>query len=147
MNTIENGLRPHVPNHLAHVPTFMSQHHVDMMNALLAGAGAVQEMCASLGGRRVLTYDLTGGPDGDTVHWTMTLEDTVQFSLDRPSHPDVIFTGDWSRMIRATRGAQAGAPQDPGLTVHGDTDLVAQVSSILAAARDVAAVPVTFPEV
>jgi hypothetical protein len=147
VNSIETSLCPRATNLPVARPTFMSQQHVDLMNALLKDADAVKEMCASLEARRVLTYDLTGGPDGDTVHWTMTIEATVQFSLDRPSHADVVLTGDWSRMIRASRGAQTGAPQDPGLTVHGDMALVAQVSSILATARDVAAVPVTFPAV
>lgn len=131
----------------AATPMFMSQQHLDQMNDLLQSADAVKEMCASLGARRVMTYDLTGGPGGHTVHWTVTLDDTVQFSLDRPSHPDIVLSGDWSRLVRASRGAHAGDPQDPGLTVHGDTAMLTQVVSILDVARGAAAVPVTFPDV
>jgi hypothetical protein len=125
----------------------MSQQHLDVMNQLLQRAVAVKEICASLGSRRVMTYDLTGGPDGQPVHWTVTLDDTVQFSLDRASDPDVVLSGDWSRMIRASRSAQAGDPQDPGLTVHGDTAILTEVGTVLEVARGAAAVPVTFPEV
>ena len=127
-------------------PTFMSQQHLDLMNALLRNADLVKETCASLSARRVVRYDLTGGPGGQTVHWTVTLDDTVQFSLDRPSDPDVVLSGDWSRMVRASQAAQAGDSQVPGLTVHGDASVLAQVVSVLEVARGAAAVPVTFPE-
>jgi ubiquinone biosynthesis protein UbiJ len=126
---------------------FMSQEHVDVMNALLQDAPTVEAACAALGGPRTLTYDLAGGPDGGAVTWTMRLDRTVQFSLDRADDADVVFSGDWTRMIQATKGGRSGEAVDPGLTVSGDLQLVAQVGAVLDVARQVAAVPVTFPEV
>jgi hypothetical protein len=128
-------------------PLFMSQEHVDLMNALLEDAPTVQEACQVLGAPRTMTYELADGPGGADVHWTVRLDRTVRFSLDRPSDPDVLLAGDWTRMIRATVAARNGEVLDPGVTVTGDPALLAQVDAVLEVARAVAAVPVTFPEV
>ncbi|MBP2367501.1 hypothetical protein JOF36_003197 [Pseudonocardia parietis] len=93
---------------------FMSPEHIAAMNALLEDAPAVRAECARLPRPRVVSYALTDGPDGQVVHWTMTFSDTIRFSLEKASAPDVRFVGDWARMIRATSAGRDGTQVDPG---------------------------------
>ena len=125
---------------------FMSQEHVDLMNALLAPSEDVRAACAQLAGPRTLGYALTDGPDGADVHWRVTCADTVRFSLDA-GPADVLLVGDWAQMIRASRATRDGEVIDAGVRVEGDASVVGEVGRILEVARSVAVVDVSFPEV
>ena len=94
-----------------------------------------------------MSYDLADGPSSATVHWTMTFERTVRFSLDRPAEPDVILVGDWAQMVRSARAGRDGQSVDPGVTVAGNADVLAEIGPAFDAARSVATIPVEFPEV
>ena len=124
----------------------MSQQHVDAMNALLADSAVVREACAKLPRPATMGYRLTDGPQGQTVHWSIELADTVRFSLeDRPA--DVLMVGDWAQMIRATKASREDRVADPGVRVEGDGDVLLDVMSVLSTARSVATLPVEIPEV
>lgn len=125
---------------------FMSQQHVERMNQLLAASAEVRAACASLPAPRVLGYRLTNGPGGQTVHWRMSFQDTVQFQLeDLPS--DVLYVGDWSLMIRASRSSREKEAVDPQVVVEGDPAVLAEIGPVMAVARTVATLDVHFPEV
>lgn len=126
---------------------FMSQEHVDVMNALLIDNEAVKEACRGLGVPRALSYDLTDGPGGSLVHWGVLLGNTLQFSLERPENPDVVLAADWSAMILATQAGRNGEVLDAGVTVTGDAALLARIDAVLEVARPIGAVPVVFPDV
>lgn len=126
---------------------FMSPQHVAAMNELLDASAEVRAACAALPEPRAMGYELTNGPDGETVHWTVSFNGTVQFSLDRAERADVGFKGDWAQMIRATRANRDGGAVDPGVTVAGDPAALAEIGPVLERARSVATLPVEFPEV
>ena len=124
----------------------MSPEHVAIMNARLLDADAVRAACAELEKPLTLGYELTDGPDGETVFWTMAFEDTVRFSLD--SEPaDLLFKGDWARMIRTTMASRRGEQDDPGLETVGDLEVMTTVAPAFAAAQAVGTVAVQFPDV
>jgi hypothetical protein len=125
----------------------MSQEHVDAMNALLRDSELVREACRALPTPRTWTYELAGGPGGQVVNWTVRFADTVEFSLGKPAgRADVVFTGDWARMMRATKAARAGRALDAGATVAGDGVVLAMSRPVLEVARGVATLPVDFPD-
>lgn len=125
---------------------FMSQEHVDRMNALLAGSEEVRAVCAGLSAPRAMAYRLTDGPAGRTVYWRVSFDQTVRFELiDGPA--DVAFVGDWAQMIRATRAGRGGEEVDPGVRVEGNEVVLAEIGPVLELARSVATIPVDFPEV
>jgi hypothetical protein len=125
---------------------FMSQEHVDRMNALLVDSVEVLAACAHLPRPFAMAYRLADGPDGHVVHWRMSFGETVRFDLlGEPA--DVVLAGDWQRMIRASSAGRDGEVVDPGLTVEGDATLLKQVGPVLEVARGVATLPVHFPEV
>ena len=126
----------------------MSQEHVDAMNALLRDSEVVREACRSLPVPRTWAYTLADGPDGTVVHWTVRFADTVEFAVGEPEvRADVVFTGDWARMVRSTRDGREGRPTDPGVTVTGDPAVLAETGPVLEVARAVATLPVELPDV
>ncbi|PKW16227.1 hypothetical protein [Saccharopolyspora spinosa] len=126
---------------------FMSVEHVAAMNKLLQDAPDVRSACTQLSRARVVSYLLTGGPNGEEVHWTITFGDTVQFSLEEASSPDARFVGDWTQMIRAVSAGRGGAQVDAGVSIDGDGSVLAGINTTLETARAVATVPVEFPSV
>ena len=125
---------------------FMSQEHVDRMNALIESSAEVRTASAQLSAPRTLAYRLIDGPGGADVHWRVACRDTVRFSLD-DGPADVVLVGDWAQMIRSSRAARDGAVVDPGLRVEGDPSVLAEVGPVLEVARTVATIDVRFPEV
>lgn len=124
---------------------FMSQQHVDRMNALLESSAEVRSACSQLPAPRTLAYRLAEGPDGRDVHWRVTCRDTVQFSLD-DGPADLVLVGGWAQMIRSSRAARDGEAVDAGVSVEGDPAVLAEVGPVLAVARTAATVDVRFPE-
>ncbi|MEU9886717.1 hypothetical protein [Sphaerisporangium sp. NPDC051011] len=128
-------------------PLFMSAEHVEAINERLAASPAVAEATATLSRSYDLAYELSGGPDGETVHWSVHLgRDGVRFSLEAPPSADLTFVGDHIRMVRASRAARAGKDLDPGVEVIGDMIVFEQVAGVMAAAQREATVPVRWPE-
>ena len=125
---------------------FMSPEHVAAMNAILEADENVRAACAELEKPVTLGYRLTDGPDGETVHWRMTFTDTVRFSLD-DTEADLLLTGDWATMVRASRAQREGQVIDPGVVPTGDLSAIQATSRVFALAQAVATVPVAFPEV
>ena len=125
----------------------MSQAHCDAMNAATRNSEAVREACASLPRSLSLTYQLSGGPDGEIVHWTVRFDETVTFSLEPSPSADITITGDWARVVRASRAARDGAADDSGSSASGETALLVHTSRALDAARRVAVFEVNFPDV
>jgi hypothetical protein len=124
----------------------MSPEHEAAMNQLLDGADSVRAACVELDEPFILGYELTDGPDGETVYWSMTFDDTVRFGLDKVE-ADLLFRGDWARMVRASKGSRDGTPTDPGVVAIGDMAAFQKVAPVFAVAQSVATVPVEFPEV
>jgi hypothetical protein len=124
---------------------FMSPEHVAAMNAILAGDRSVLEACAQLAKPVTMGYQLVDGPGGETVHWRVTIAKTVQFSLGK-GNSDVLLTGDWGRVIRASQAQREGTECEPGVVPSGDLSLLASVAPVLAIASRVATLPVEFPE-
>lgn len=127
-------------------PMFMSPEHVARMNAILAADEAVRRACSELDAPVMLAYALADGPGGETVHWTMSFTDTVRFGLEAVE-ADLLFTGDWQRMIRASKASREGSPQGPGVIPVGDLTLLETVGPVFALAQGVATIPVEFPDV
>lgn len=128
---------------------FMSPGHVASMNALLTGARDVLRHCQALGRRYVVAYELTDGPAGAAVHWRVSFDPVigVRFGLTAPAtDPDVVLRGDWCAMVRASAARRAGTGAAPGLRIDGDPGVLVAVGPALEAARAVATVPVTFPD-
>jgi hypothetical protein len=124
----------------------MSPEHVAVMNALLEDDEAVRAACADLAAPFTLGYELADGPGGETVHWSMAFTDTVRFGLEKVD-ADLLFRGDWARMVRASKGNRDGQPGDPGVEPVGDLEAFQRVAGVFAAAQAAATVPVQFPEV
>jgi len=127
-------------------PVFMSPEHVAAMNAILEKDDAVRTACAELEKPLTMGYALSDGPDGETVYWAMTFTDTVRFSLEKVD-ADLLFTGDWTRMVRASRDSRGGQTTDPGVEAVGDLAVLQSTGRVFALAQAVATVPVEFPEV
>ena len=127
-------------------PLFMSPEHVARMNEILEGDAAVRSACAELPQPYTLGYALSGGPGGRPVHWTVTFTDTVRFSLE-PRDTDLLLSGDWASVVRASRAQREGEVVDPGVSASGDLAVMQAVSPLLALAGGVATIPVTFPDV
>jgi hypothetical protein len=127
-------------------PLFMSPEHVATMNAILDTDAAVRKACAELEKPLTMGYELSDGPGGETVYWSMTFTDTVRFGLEK-TDADLLFTGDWANMIRATMSSRQGKPVDPGVVPVGDMGVLQAIGPVFALAQGVATVPVEFPEV
>jgi hypothetical protein len=127
-------------------PGFMSPEHIAVMNDLLERSDAVRAACLELDEPFTMGYELEDGPDGNTVHWSMAFAETVRFSLDKVD-ADLLFRGDWARMVRATRDSREGRPTDPGVEAVGDMAGFQKVAPVFAVAQSVATVPVEFPDV
>jgi hypothetical protein len=127
-------------------PVFMSPRHVAQMNAILERDEAVRRACAELETPVTMGYELADGPDGETVHWSMSFGDTVRFGLEKVD-ADLLFCGDWKRMVRASRASRDGNPEDPGVVPVGDLALLETVGPVFALAQGVATIPVEFPDV
>jgi hypothetical protein len=126
---------------------FMSPEHVEAMNRVLDQDEAIRQACAGLDGPRVLAFRLSDGPGGTDVHWTLTFDRTMRFSLDEHPSPDILMTGDWKRMIQATEAGRRGEALDPGVEIHGDLAVLAQLMEIFELGRRIATFEVSFPEV
>lgn len=127
-------------------PLFMSPEHIAIMNDRLAASVEVREICSDLERPISLAYVLADGPDGQTVHWTVSFDETVSFGLE-PKDADVTLRGDWTRMVRTSRGAREGEDSDPGIVPEGDLALLAKIQELIGAIHPYGAVPVTFPDV
>jgi len=127
-------------------PGFMSPEHVAAMNAILEKDAAVRAACAELEKPVTMAYELADGPDGDTVWWSMTFTDTVRFGLEK-TDADLLFTGDWKRMVRASKSSRDGDATDPGVVPVGDLAVIQATGRVFALAQAVATVPVEFPEI
>jgi hypothetical protein len=125
----------------------MSKEHVAAMNERLREDEGVRAECGKLGRPYAMAYRLSDGPVGETVHWTMSFDDTVQFSLDEHPSPDISFVGDWSRMVRASAANRKGEQLDPGVRLEGDVSVMETVGPVFAKAQSVATLPVDFPDV
>jgi hypothetical protein len=126
-------------------PAFMSREHVDIMNALLADAHDVHAACSTLDRSYVLHYDLTGGPQGDKVHWTMIFSpDGVRFGLDEPLRADLVIAGPYAEVVAASRAAREGREPSAQLPMTGDTAVLEVIGPAFAAARAAARVDVDF---
>lgn len=126
---------------------FMSAAHVNAMNTLLADAPTVREECRRLSRPLVFAYRLSDGPTGATVHWTVSFDDTVRFSLDEHPQPDVVIVGDWADVIAATASGRYGEPREPDVSLEGDPEVLTLTSPALEAARAIATIDVEFPHV
>lgn len=128
-------------------PVFMSPEHVKQINEILAADEAVRTACAGLERPLTMGYALSDGPDGATVYWAMTFTDTVRFSLDQVD-ADLLFTGDWARMVRASRANREGRTTDPGVLPVGDLELIKVIGPVFAVATtSTAGLPVSFPDI
>jgi hypothetical protein len=124
---------------------FMSPEHVAVMNEMLSEDEQVRQACSELDRPVTIAYELADGPDASAVHWSMTFADTVRFGL-APIEADILFVGDWARMVRATRAGRDGDALDPGLEVVGDYAGFEAVAPVFAIAKRVATLPVEFPD-
>ena len=88
----------------------MSAAHVKVLNRLLEESLEFREFTAKLSCERVLTYELSDSPGGETVYWTVrTGPHGTQFSLGPPDRvPDVIVRARWSGMVRAAQASRLG---------------------------------------
>lgn len=127
-------------------PVFMSPEHIALMNALLEDNAAVRAECALLLKPLTLGYELVDGPRGETVYWSMAFTDTVRFGLEQVD-ADLLFRGDWGRMLRASKSARDGGQEDPGVAPVGDLEVLTTIGPAFAVAQSVATVPVQFPDV
>ena len=127
---------------------FMSTAHVEVVNRLLEESLEFREFTAKLSSERVLTYELSDGPSGETVYWTVrTGPQGARFSLGPPDRaPDVILRARWSRMMRAARASPRGERYDAAIQVQGDASVLACIERVLEAARKVATMDCEFPE-
>jgi hypothetical protein len=123
---------------------FMSAQHVVAMNDILDRSPEVRTACAQLPGPRTVGYRLADGPDGTTVHWSMTFDETVRFALDG-READVVFVGDWATMVRSAQAQREGRAVDAAVSVEGDAAVLTEVGAAFAAAAAVAVLPVEFP--
>jgi hypothetical protein len=129
---------------------FMSQEHVDRMNEILRGVPEVQEAAAGLGTERVLAYELSDGPDGDTVWWTVTVGPAsgFRFGLDPPAAaPDVVLRADWKQMIRATAASKSGGEAQLDQHVDGDPAVLQQIMTVVEIGRPHATLETEIPAV
>lgn len=128
---------------------FMSQEHVDAMNALLDGSAEVQAAAGEQARDYVLVYELTDGPDeGATVYWELRLgPDGTRFALTPNPAADLRFSGDWHTAVTAIARSRRGEQvDDAGLITAGDAEAVmAAVGRTFAVARGVATLDATFP--
>jgi hypothetical protein len=123
---------------------FMSPEHIRAMNAVLAADESVRAACADLARPVVIGYELTDGPGGDIVYWSVALTDTVRFGLE-PTEADLVFRGDWAAMVHAAQSHRQGGQEDAGIVPVGDLSVLESVGPVLALARRVATLPVEFP--
>jgi hypothetical protein len=104
----------------------------------------VKAECGALPRAYVLSYRLGDGPSGDTVHWTLSFDGTVQFSLAEHPSPDIVLVGDWRQLMRASEANRRGEQVDPGVRVEGDPAVLAAVGAAFAKAQSVGTLAVTF---
>jgi hypothetical protein len=128
---------------------FMSQEHVDEMNALIAGSLQVRKAATELGTDRVLAFELADGPDGDTVWWLLDVGPSgFQFRLGEPTtQPDVVIRADFTAMIRAVRAEREGRQEEYPQEVVGDPELMARIFEVLEVARPIATLDTELPKV
>lgn len=127
-------------------PVFMSPEHVAAMNRKLASSAEVREAGEVLHRTYTMSYVLSGGRDGVDEHWLMSLgPDGVQFALEPKADADIVFRGDWRRMVDASKAAREGCQLDPGVTVEGDVGVVTAVEHVFATAQQVATMEVDWP--
>jgi hypothetical protein len=124
----------------------MSPEHVAVMNEILEDNEAVRDQCALLEKPLTLGYELVDGPGGETVYWSMAFTDTVRFGLEQVD-ADLLFRGDWARVVRASKSGREGRQDDAGVVPVGDLEVLATVGPAFAVAQSIATVPVQFPEV
>jgi len=129
-------------------PLFMSPAHVDEMNAILRDAPEAATACQGLDRRYAVCYDLSDGPSGTSVHWSMEFdpEAGVRMGLKDIPDADLTIVGDWSDAIKASRAQRRGEEYEAGLKFQGDPDVLETVGPAFAAAQQVATVDVSFPE-
>lgn len=126
---------------------FMSPEHVAAMNERLRDADVVRAACRELGRTRVLQFQLADGPDGADVYWTLTYDHTMRFGLEPHPEPDVVLSGDWTNMIRATVSAHSDEPVPHEIVIQGDAELYPKLMAILELARPLATFDTRLPDV
>ena len=126
-------------------PVFMSAEHVAAMNAVLAADGTVRAACAALAKQVTIAYELSDGPGGTTVYWSIAFAETVRFGLE-PTAADLVLRGDWARMVHAAKANRQGQVEDPAVLPVGDVTVMQAVAPVFALASNVATLPVVFPE-
>lgn len=124
------------------LPLFMSPEHVAIMNERLALSAEVKYILATLDHPLSMAFELTDGPDGETVHWSLVFAGTARFGLQPHPSADVTMRGDWTSMIRQTMGQ----PTNSEVTPHGNLDALPKILELVEAIRPHGAVPVTFPD-
>ena len=124
---------------------FMSREHVDAMNELIEKSDEVRQAGLALDRDYTMAYHLTRG-DGTIEGWSMTGGPTgFAFGLGERPDADVILTGSYELMIEATKASRAGEVIDPQITIEGDLEAMAKVSTVMETARPVATIDVDFP--
>lgn len=129
-------------------PEFMSRDHVDEMNEILMSAPEVLAASRGLERRYALCYELSDGPAGEGVCWSMVFSPRtgVRMGLDRPQRPDLVIRSDWAETIRSAMAQRRGDSYEPAVELEGDPEVMEKVGPAYAAAQRVASIDVTFPE-
>ncbi len=125
--------------------SFMSAEHVAEMNRLLDASAAVHEASAALDRLYVLHYDLSDGPRGEQVHWTMTFaSDGVRFGLEAPDRADIVVAASYDDAIEASRASREGREPRTKLQMDGDPAVLQTIAPTFAAAQATATIDVEF---
>ncbi len=128
---------------------FMSNEHIDLMNNLLAASPDIRSAISKLQQETIVTYELSNGPDGQTVYWTSSYApDEFRLSLAPPSRPaDITHRADWAQMVRAAKANREGRQVETEVQTIGDQQAFARVAHIFELGRQVATVDCEFPDV
>lgn len=127
---------------------FMSAEHVEAMNERLRASSEVATSAAELSRDYVLAYHLLNGPDGEAVHWSMSMGPSgVGFGLTEISTADVVYCGEWADMIRGMVARSRGEAFVGSIVMEGDAGVLETTAAVFALARAVAGVPVELPVV
>ncbi len=128
-------------------PRFMSYTHVFVMNRLLAANDESKSAAAALDRSYVMAYELTNGPDGETVWWHLRFDPQsgMSFSLAAPESADVTFKADYTATIDAMKALRDGEGGAPEFDVSGDEGVLEATAEAFAAGQRAATVPTLFP--
>jgi hypothetical protein len=108
----------------------------------MAESPEVQQILSGLERPLGLAYELTNGPDGKPVYWSLAFGDTAEFGLAPDRDADVTMRGDWKSMIQLT----LGQPAESEVVPTGDLGQLPKLMELIEAIRPYGAVPVEFPD-